>query len=87
MYHGGQGTPHALMGEQAVLSSQLVAAWTRFAWTGNPNGVGNSPWPVFKSNLNASDVLLENVPSLTTESTAQFNSSHNCKFWESLTHS
>ena len=87
MYHGGQGTPHKLMGDQAVLSSELVAAWTRFAWTGNPNGVGNSPWPVFKSNVNSSDVLLENVPSLTTETTSQFYASHNCNFWVSLTHS
>ena len=87
LYHGGQGTPHKLMGDQATLSSELVAAWTRFAWTGNPNGVGNSPWPVFKTSQNTPDVLLENVPSLTTETTAQFNSSHHCAFWEGLTHS
>ncbi len=85
LYHGGQGTPHNLTGDQVTLSDQLVAAWTRFAWTGNPNGVGNAPWPVFKTNPNASDVLLENVPALSTESAAQFNSSHNCKFWASLT--
>jgi para-nitrobenzyl esterase len=85
LYHGGQGTPHNLTGDQTTLSDQLVAAWTRFAWTGNPNGVGNAPWPVFKANPNVSDVLLENVPALSTETAAQFNSSHNCGFWASLT--
>ena len=84
LYHGGQGTPHKLTGAQETLSNELVAAWTKFAWTGNPNGVGNAPWPVFKSNPGASDVLLENVPALSTETTAQFNASHHCAFWESL---
>ena len=84
LYHGGQGTPHKLMGAQETLSNELVAAWTKFAWTGNPNGVGNATWPVFKSNASASDVLLENVPSLSVETTAQFNSSHHCGFWEGL---
>jgi para-nitrobenzyl esterase len=86
LYHGGQGTPHPLIGAQATLSNELVAAWTKFAWTGNPNGVGNAPWPVFKSNPSAQDVFLENVPALSTESTAQFESSHHCVFWASLAH-
>jgi para-nitrobenzyl esterase len=68
----------------AALSDELVAAWTRCAWTGNPNGVGNTPWPVFSANPNKSDILLENVPALSTETTAQFYSSHNCGFWEAL---
>jgi para-nitrobenzyl esterase len=84
LYHGGQGTPHSLAGAQAVLSNELVSAWTKFAWTGNPNGVGNSPWPAFKSNANSSDVFVENVPSLSTETTAQFNTSHHCNFWASV---
>jgi para-nitrobenzyl esterase len=87
LYHGGQGTPHNLKGEQITLSNELVAAWTKFAWTGNPNGVGNTPWPVFKASHGASDVLLQNVPALSTETTAQFNASHNCHFWTTLTHS
>ena len=85
LYHGGQGTAHPLIGAQATLSNELVSAWTKFAWTGNPNGIGNTPWPVFKVNPAASDVFLENVPALSTEITAQFNASHHCGFWESLT--
>ena len=84
LYHGGQGIAHPLIGAQATLSNELVAAWTRFAWTGNPNGVGNAPWPVYKAGASKSDILLENVPSLSTETTAQFYSSHHCGFWLSL---
>jgi para-nitrobenzyl esterase len=85
LYHGGQGTPHPLTGAQETLSNQLVSAWTSFAWTGNPNGVGNAPWPRYAVNRNNSDILLENVPALSTETTAQFNSSHHCGFWSTLT--
>ena len=49
LYHGGpDGIPHALNNKQSDLSDQLVAAWTNFAWTGNPNGLGNSPWPRYR---------------------------------------
>jgi para-nitrobenzyl esterase len=85
LYHGGQGTSHPLTGAQETLSNQLVSAWTSFAWTGNPNGVGNAPWPRYAVNRNNSDILLENVPALSTETTAQFNSSHHCGFWSTLT--
>ncbi len=84
LYHGGQGTPHPLLGAQATLSDQLVSAWTKFAWTGNPNGAGSTPWPVYGENPNKSDILLENVPYLQTESAAQFNAAHHCGFWNSL---
>ncbi len=84
LYHGGQGTPHPLHGEQSTLSDTLVSAWTKFAWTGNPNGAGPTPWPVYSVNPNKSDILLENVPAVQTESTAQFNVAHHCDFWSSL---
>jgi carboxylesterase type B len=51
LYHGGPAPPsaiHQLNTLQEDLSDQLVAAWTNFAWTGNPNGLGNSPWPRHK---------------------------------------
>ena len=45
-YHGGPlGVAHPLNDAQEDLSDQIVAAWTNFAWTGNPNGLGNYPWP------------------------------------------
>ena len=37
-----------LSAQEETLSDELVAAWTYFAKTGNPNpGGGNSPWPQF----------------------------------------
>ncbi len=52
LYHGGPAPPsviHLLNNKQQDLSDQLVAAWTNFAWTGNPNGLGNYPWPRFNN--------------------------------------
>ena len=55
LYHGGPlGIPHSLNNKEQDLSDQLVYAWTNFAWTGNPNGLGNSPWPVYKNNRQTS---------------------------------
>ena len=42
------GIPHKLNKLQEALSDALVAAWTNFAWTGNPNGLGNGPWPRYR---------------------------------------
>jgi len=45
LWHGGPAPPsvmHRLNGPQEKLSNQLVAAWTNFARTGNPNGVGTA---------------------------------------------
>jgi para-nitrobenzyl esterase len=47
LYHGGNGTPHPLNPQQETLSDQLVAAWTNFAHTSNPNRYGYNPWPQF----------------------------------------
>lgn len=84
LYHGGQGRPHLLTGDQVTLSDQLVSAWTKFAWTGNPSGQGSSPWPQYSTNANKPTILVENVPILTSESLAQFNATHHCTFWASI---
>ncbi len=51
-FHGGHlgvnvdqasGKPRALEGKEIDLSNQIVAAWTKFAETGNPNGTGDPP--------------------------------------------
>jgi para-nitrobenzyl esterase len=38
LFHGGQGTPHLFTAAQEKLSDEIVAWWTNFARTGNPNG-------------------------------------------------
>jgi para-nitrobenzyl esterase len=63
LWHGGPlGIEHPLNPLQELLSDELVAAWTNFAWTGNPNGIGNFPWPVYTpSNANAPGILSEGL--------------------------
>lgn len=84
LYHGGPAPPsiiHLLNKRQQDLSDQLVAAWTNFAWTGNPNGIGNSPWPRYKSH---GYYLSQNIPTLTTFTEATFIAAHKCDFWNSI---
>jgi para-nitrobenzyl esterase len=85
-WHGGpQGIPHALNNAQEKLSDELVAAWTNFAWTGNPNGQGNGPWPVYTpTKKNQPSILAETRPNLTTLTDVQFNTKHHCNFWASI---
>jgi para-nitrobenzyl esterase len=63
LWHGGpEGTEHPLNRQQENLSDELVAAWTNFASTGNPNGHGNFPWPVYTpSKPNAPGILSEGL--------------------------
>lgn len=85
LWHGGpDGIEHPLNSLQEDLSDQLVTAWTNFAWSGNPNGQGNSPWPRFKDKENKPSVLSENIPNLSTYTDAQFSNKHQCAFWDSI---
>lgn len=87
-WHGGPlgvnldqttGVPRELQGAEVGLSDQLVAAWTNFAASGNPNGNGNSPWP--KVNGSSVQFLNENTP-LSTESEADYRAAYKCDFWD-----
>src|SRR6266513_2915310 len=83
-WHGGVlgvNHPATLTTQETALSDELVAAWTHFASTGNPNGTGNSPWPQYSEAANAAAVLSENVPSLSTFTLAQWSANHNCDLW------
>ncbi|VFU10535.1 carboxylesterase/lipase family protein [Methylocella tundrae] len=84
LYHGGQGTPHPLNSKQEELSDQLVTAWTNFAWTGNPNGQGNKPWPRYKAPNGL--FLAEDIKpaGLSTFTADQFSAEHHCDFWDKL---
>ena len=82
-YHGGPlGIAHPLNDAQEDLSDQIVATWTNFAWTGNPNGLGNYPWPRYT--VKNKQVLSERLNGLTTETDAQFAAQHKCAFWDPL---
>ncbi len=88
-YHGGQlgvnldqdsGQPRELNNNETKLSDQLVAAWTNFAKTGNPNGSGNSPWPKFGVGNNAK-YFVQDIP-LSTTTVSQFKTDYKCDFWD-----
>ncbi len=86
-WHGGVlgfNHPSTLTPEEEKLSDELVAAWTNFASTGNPNGTGNSPWPQYTTATDAPAFLSENVPSLSTFTNSQWSANHNCAFWDSI---
>jgi para-nitrobenzyl esterase len=85
-WHGGMlgVNSRSLNAQETTLSDQLVAAWTNFARTGNPNGSGNSPWPRFVHQAGAPAVLSENAPSLGTFTDAQYAANHHCAFWDTL---
>ena len=90
LWHGGiLGVPGAsqsaaLSKDEQRLSDQLVAAWTNFAKTGNPNESGNMPWPRFANQEGMPEYLSENVPALSTFTNAQFGANHNCNFWDGV---
>jgi para-nitrobenzyl esterase len=92
-WHGGQlgvnldqttGQPREINSSETALSDQMVALWTNFVSTGNPNGSGNSPWPRFTDQSGAPAILSENVPSVSTFTDAQFAAEHHCAFWDPI---
>jgi para-nitrobenzyl esterase len=86
-WHGGVlgfNRPQTLTSEEERLSDELVAAWTNFASTGNPNRSGNSPWPRYTRESDVPAFLSEDVPSLSTFSNSQWSVNHNCAFWDGI---
>ena len=87
-WHGGPTPPsvvHPLNKKQTKLSDQLVTAWTNFASTGNPNGLGNYPWPRFEAGkVNKPAWLIQKATGLSTLTDRQYSAIRNCDFWNSL---
>jgi len=87
-WHGGNlgvnldqltGQPRELHGSEIGLSDQLVAAWTNFTKTGNPNGPGAPIWPVFTTS--SATFLQQDIPNL-NETEAQYRANYKCDFWD-----
>jgi para-nitrobenzyl esterase len=81
---GPDGIQHSLNNKQENLSNELVAAWTNFAWTGNPNGQGNTPWPLYPKGKNKAAWFIENLSTLSTLTDKQYNALRNCDFWDKI---
>ena len=87
LWHGGPTPPsvvHALDPQQEHLSKQLVAAWTNFAHTGNPNGVGDRLWPQYAPANERWFIENLNPHGLTTLTDSQYAAKRHCAFWDSL---
>ena len=85
LWHGGpDGIQHALNKKQTDLSDQLVGAWTNFAWTGNPNGLGDSPWPRYKNGTIMPAWLIQDIPVMSMLTDPQYSALRHCDFWDSV---
>lgn len=88
LWHGGilgvsgASQSPALSKDEERLSDHLVAAWTNFAKTGNPNESGDTPWPRFANQEGVPEYLSQNVPALSAFTNAEFGANHNCEFWD-----
>jgi len=89
-WHGGNlgvnvdqttGQARELEGAEIALSDQLVAAWTHFAATGNPNGSGTPIWPAFTPH--SAVFLREDIPN-SIETEAQYRANYKCDFWDGM---
>jgi para-nitrobenzyl esterase len=86
-FHGGHlgvnvdqstGMPRGFDRPETKLSDQMVAEWTNFAATGNPNGSGNSPWPRFTA---TSEVALAQDIPLAVLTADDIMKDSQCGFW------
>jgi para-nitrobenzyl esterase len=83
-YHGGpEGVPFKLDVAQTKLSDRMVAAWANFA-RGNPNTLGDTPWPRWKKGGDASAYFLQKDGWKSVQTNAQFAAAHQCDFWQSI---
>jgi para-nitrobenzyl esterase len=84
LWHGGpDGIQHPLNARQEDLSDELVAAWTNFAYTGNPNGHGNKPWPRYTTEPGPA-WLIQDLGGLSTLTDTQYSALRHCDFWDPL---
>lgn len=88
-FHGGHlgvnldqdtGMPRGLNDSETTLSDEMVAAWTRFASSGNPNGSGDEPWPAYKPGGKGM-VMLQDIPSRTASMVDQ-KKKYQCNLWD-----
>jgi len=76
----GKGfTPRDRTPARLALSAQLMAYWTQFVKTGNPNQPGEPFWPRYHSSQDAVQALND-----TTAPEFNFRIQHHCDFWDSL---
>ena len=83
LFHGSvNGIPHRLNLQQSILSDELVALWTNFVRNGNPNFIGNFPWPRYDASRDGSAFYLsETIPFLSLLKDSAVSQQHSCDFF------
>ncbi len=83
LFHGSvNGVEHPLNLQQSFLSDEMVALWSLFVRTGNPNGIGNFPWPRYDASQAATSFYLsENIPFLSLLKDSTVSQQHSCDFF------
>lgn len=86
-YHGSDVlflfpfAPEKMNEAQHALSRQVIAYWTRFARTGDPNGPGSPHWARFRA---GGDAVQAFEPGPGGVRRIDFDDRHQCGFWDSL---
>ncbi len=75
-------TPSSLDSNQAALQSQVLAEWTGFARTGNPNATGTPPWTLYANGHEVMSLQPGGDSTLIPAST--IIQEHNCGFWDAV---
>jgi para-nitrobenzyl esterase len=70
-----------LTANQQVLADTVVAEWTAFAHTGNPNGANTPAWPRFTPGRQQ---VLSLQPAGDSEIATDIPVDHQCDFWDRL---
>jgi para-nitrobenzyl esterase len=87
LFHGGQGTPHPLSAAQEHLSDQMVAYWSTFARTGNPNNPAAPHWQPYSAQADDVNALIDPKPHMTYVYGAQTyhnNMRNACATWDQI---
>jgi para-nitrobenzyl esterase len=87
LFRGGQGLAHPLGAGQEHLSDQMIAYWTAFARTGNPNNAMDPVWQPYVAAKDDVNALAEPKPHMTFNYGAQTyhdNMKNDCALWDPI---
>jgi len=88
LFRGGQGTAHPLNAAQEHLSDQMVAYWTSFARTGNPNNPTAPRWGRYSAEKDNVIALIEPKPYMTYNYGSQTyhngTMKNDCTLWDPI---
>ena len=82
-WHGGpEGIRRPLSSQQTLLSAQIIASWSNFARTGNPNVPGKHVWASYSNEPDAPAWMVQDLPGQMAVTDDIFSLRHRCPFWD-----